>query len=107
MYDCASFREGTFMYQELVYQGVTIHRTPNEQMEIIGDMLITSFSIKWISDCSYILIPQKVIYKSKENDLPKDTIKVDIIEILSDTSYRYKAITKGVANEGTMIKIDK
>lgn len=103
--NCENFREGTFIYQD--YEGVKVHRTLNEQTEIIGDTLITSFSIKWVSDCSYILIPQKVIYKSKENALPQDTIKVDIIEVLSDKSYRYQAITKGVATKYTMVKINK
>ncbi len=103
--NCENFREGTFIYQD--YEGVKVCRTLNEQTEIIGDTLITSFSIKWVSDCSYLLIPQKVIYKSKENVLPHDTIQVDIIEVLSDKSYRYKAITNGVETKYTMVKITK
>lgn len=72
---------------------------------MIGDSIVALFTITWFNDCSYILIPQKAIYKSKEYDLPKSLIQVNIINVMSDTSYRYKSTAKGVTSEYTLIKI--
>ena len=104
--NCNNFHEGIFIYQEGEYKGVKVHRSLSEQTEIIGDTITAYFFIKWVSDCSYMLIPNKVSYKSKENVLQKDTIKVNIIDVLSDTSYRYKAIQKDVATENIMVKVN-
>ena len=49
--DCSNFREGVFIYKEASLKGVKIYRTLNDQIEIVGDTLVVSFSIKWIGDC--------------------------------------------------------
>jgi len=102
---CNNFHRGNFVYAKSEYKGVVIHRFANEQVEQVGDTLKIFFSIKWLDDCNYILVPNKVFYKSVENVLPKDTILVHITEVLSDTSYRYTAIANTVETKYIIIKL--
>jgi hypothetical protein len=105
--DCYRFYSGSYIYKEDVLRGVKIERNQHKQIETIGDTLIAYFIIEWQDKCSYNLIPEKVLYKSIENLLPKDTIHVSIIEISSDSSYRYRAITKKDTVVHTMIKVNE
>ena len=100
---CANFYQGKFAYENK--KELKIYRTLNEQIEFIGDSIATTFSIKWVNNCNYILIPKKVIYEMKIYDLPKDTIFVYITEILSDSSYRYKAVVNNSETIDTIYKV--
>ena len=99
------FKTGTYIYKGEAFNDVIVIRTESYQIESLGDSIFTYFDIKWIDSKGYFLIPNKVIFNSKTTFLPKDTIRVSILSILSDTSYRYQAVVNQDTTEHIMIKI--
>jgi hypothetical protein len=102
---CAEFRTGSYIYEDNLYSNIIVKRTLFNQVEIIGDSIMALFSVEWKGSCKFILIPENVYTANGKNDLPNDTILVEIKEILSDSSYRYRAILKGDTVYQTMIKM--
>jgi hypothetical protein len=104
---CKAFHDGLYAYDDKSFEGVKVMRLPkqNSQIEVLGDSIHTYFMIEWTSDCHYNLVPQKVVYKNQIKNLPKDTIRVDIIEIISKEVYRYQAIVHNDTTHGIMRKL--
>ena len=102
---CGNFHEGVFVYQEAEFRGTMVVRTETQQTETSGDTIVIESHIIWDSDCSYKLAVVAAYSKTRTLEIPQDTIYVTITEILSDTSYRYKAVVSGNVMEHTMIKL--
>jgi hypothetical protein len=101
---CLKFHDGIFVYKPIRQKNIKVYRQGNTQIEYNGD---TKFicDIYWPSDCQYVLIPKSKQVKDRVEPLPQDTTFVNIIEIVSDSVYRYSAISKGRVREYNMAKI--
>jgi hypothetical protein len=102
---CGNFHEGVFVYKEAEFSGGFVIRTETKQTETSGDSLKVESTIIWDSDCSYKLVFIGAYSKFREVEVPQDTVYVTITEVLSDSSYRYKAVVNGSVTEYTMIKL--
>ncbi|MBC6112954.1 hypothetical protein ACFOG5_09910 [Pedobacter fastidiosus] len=87
--DCLRFRIGKF---KMIYQGksLIINRDANHQYEYYDDnKLPIEYKIKWISNCSYTLQPDKTILRFS-NISKSALITVKIISYSGNT-YKIKA----------------
>lgn len=82
--DCNSVKNGTFKLESINGSDHIITRTENKQTEnIVNKGLISEFSLKWTSDCTYILYNRKVIKGVDEwsAEINADTLFNEIIEV--------------------------
>jgi hypothetical protein len=88
--DCQKFKTGTF---KLVHQGneTIIKRVGNFQLEYYNkDTTPLIFSVKWIGNCTYTLLPTKSTL-NKNPQFPKNgVVTVNIIKV-SKSSYTMRA----------------
>ena len=83
------FKTGEFKYDSKIYENTTISRSKDTQIKKNGDKE-TIYDIQWISPCEYTLTYRKVS-EDKYSHLIGETIKVQIIDILSNESYVYRS----------------
>lgn len=104
--DCSKFKTGTFKYRDSNRDDWVITRNDSIQIEsntrtgvkIIG-------SIKWQSDCKFILTYEKFINKFDNNNMINSQIEVDIIRTEKD-SYRYHAYNDSRELKNWLIKVN-
>jgi hypothetical protein len=89
------FRNGNFEYVDGETKGTLISRKGNTQYEYMGDSIATKWYVEWQAKDKYILLNDYFLYNETSMPFPKDTIYVDIIEILSDSTYRYRSNMNG------------
>lgn len=100
---CKKFKKGVFKYAYIAFSDVRVERNHRVQKEIVPEGM-SVFSIKWISNCSYILSYKRSSFPEREH-LKDEEIYVDIIDVLDDTSYVYK--TEASFRQGTHYGIFK
>lgn len=91
--DCNSVKIGTFKLESIDGSEHIITRTENKQTENVANKgLISEFSLKWTSDCTYILFNRKVIKGVDEwsAEINADTLFNEIIEV---SKGRHKVIS--------------
>ena len=77
--------EGTFKYTNLDFQHFTIIRNDSMQIEVDKNRdVIVKASIKWLSDCEYLLTYKEVINSSVQQIIGTK-VKVQIIESNNNT----------------------
>lgn len=95
---CKVFHRGKYKYESPAYSETIMKRRKNRQIEKGGLGGRQVYKIKWVEDHKYELIAIKMPLekdKHKEGNL----ISVEIIEVLNDKTYLYKAqITNKVDN---------
>jgi uncharacterized protein len=91
--DCKNLHEGIFRLTSEDSSTYLVVRTKVKQTEILGDTLITEFSIKWISDCRYALFNRHVI---KGTDYLPPGIKIDTLfnEVTEVSGNEHKVVSK-------------
>lgn len=104
---CTDFKVGTFEYSDPRFSEWKVSRTDTLQIEksTVSGVEIYS-SIKWISDCNYILTYKKVLNTDVDpSDFIGKTIEVKIIKTESD---RYTCHSKSdvMDLEIEMVKVD-
>ena len=86
---CEKFKTGIYEYKHVLYQDTKIKRKRKVQREIFkGGKQI--YSIKWISDCHYVLTYKKMTEARLKHLIGKE-IDVQIIDVLEDGSYVYRS----------------
>lgn len=87
---CRAFHRGKFKYENPAYSETIIKRRKNRQIEKGGISGTQKYKIKWTDDHKYQL---ETIKMSLDKDKHKEgnLIEVEIIEILNDKTYLYKA----------------
>lgn len=91
--DCNSVKIGTFKLESIDESTHVITRTEDKQTENVTKKgLISEFSLKWTSDCTYILFDRKVIKGVDEwpAEINADTLFNEIIEV---SEGRHKVIS--------------
>tara|TARA_R110002051_G_scaffold325867_1_gene432603 strand:- start:141414 stop:142052 length:639 start_codon:yes stop_codon:yes gene_type:complete len=88
---CKEFLRGLFKYENPAYSETIIKRRKNRQIEKGGSGGKQVYKIKWTDDHKYRL---ETVKMSLEKDKHKEgnLIDVEIIEILNNKTYLYKAI---------------
>ncbi|TYZ14520.1 hypothetical protein FY528_01980 [Hymenobacter lutimineralis] len=84
--DCHNFRNGKF---KLTDRGNTtiITRSGGEQTEVHNNSTKpTSYKVKWLDDCTYVLIPNQDVFDKYPN-MPKDAMLTVRISSTTDSSY--------------------
>lgn len=107
--DCNSVKNGTFKLESINGSDHIITRTENKQTEnIVNKGLISEFSLKWTSDCTYILYNRKVIKGVDEwsAEINADTLFNEIIEV-SEGRHKVRSYMKRFDSklEATLITI--
>ena len=70
--DCKKFHSGTFTYPDSPYKNTTITRTETTQTEVNkAKNLFFSGTIRWVSDCEYIIVLDKSNAEGAEEMLGK------------------------------------
>lgn len=87
---CKAFRSGKFKYENPAYSEVIIKRNKKSQIEKGGLDGIQKYKINWTDDHKYELETIKMSLK-KDKHKEGNLIDVEIIEILNDRTYLYKA----------------
>jgi len=101
---CTDFKVGKFVYSDPNYSEWKVNRTDSTQTEISTKSGIEIYSsIKWISDCKYILTYQKVLNSEVKNIIGK-TIEVEIIKTKLDR-YTCKSKSDAIDLELEVVKI--
>lgn len=88
--DCSKFKTGTF---KLINQDkeTIIKRDGNSQFEYYDKATTpTTFSVKWIDDCTYTLRPSKSTF-AKYPEIPKNALLTAKIIKVSKSSYTIRA----------------
>ncbi|MGH1385815.1 hypothetical protein [Kordia sp.] len=91
-YACEKFKTGLFGYEHVLYQGVKIKRKRKVQKEIGADDK-QIYSIKWLSNCTYVLTYKRMTEPRLKHLIGKE-IHVEIIDVLKNGSYVYRSTTK-------------
>ena len=96
---CKAFHRGIYKYESPAYSKTKIKRRKKKQIEkagLKGDRQV--YKIKWIDDHIYEL---ETIKMPLEKDKHKEgnIIRVEIIEVINDNTYLYKAIIPDKAND--------
>jgi len=88
---CEIFRKGIYSYDSKAYNQTKIKRKKRKQVEVspIKNQRLV-YKIDWPEDNVYTLKTLKVTLE-KDKDKVGDTIHVEIIEVLDDSSYMYRA----------------
>jgi len=90
--DCLKFKTGNFKYTNPDFQHFTITRNDTMQIEIDKNRDVTvKASIKWLSDCEYLLTYKEVINSSVQQIIGTK-VKVQIIESNNNT-YLCRAVS--------------
>lgn len=101
--DCTKFKTGTFKYVNENPDEVIITRTNSTQIEVNKkhNTKVVS-SVKWLSDCKYLVTPVKFInYPYEPKSKP---IEVEIIET-KNNSYKCIAVNDSISFIIKMVKI--
>lgn len=85
----SSYLKGNYKYKNPVYQGTKIKRGKRKQREI-GVKYKQIYFIEWLSDIKYKLVYKRMTEKRFKHLIGNEII-VNIIDILPDNSYVYKA----------------
>ena len=86
---CEKFKTGLYEYKHVLYKDTKVKRKKKIQREVYdGGKQI--YSIKWISDCHYVLIYKKMTEPRLKHLIGKK-IDVEIIDVLEDGNYVYKS----------------
>jgi len=88
--------------EDNLYAGLSIVRNDSLQIERV-DSLTTIMRIVWKSDCEYYLIPVKVDNRKYQYVLG-DTLLVQIVTILSDSTFICSAIKNLDTTQYVMVK---
>ncbi len=87
---CSAFHRGKFKYENPAYSETIMHRRKKRQIEKGGLGGRQVYAIKWIDDHKYILETVKLPLE-KDKHKEDNIIEVEIIELLNDITYLYKA----------------
>ena len=87
---CKVFHLGKFKYESPAYSETIIKRRKKRQIEKGGVGGKQVYKIKWTNDYKYQLETVKMSLK-KDKHKEGNVIDVEIIEVLNDTTYLYKA----------------
>lgn len=87
---CKAFHLGKFKYENPAYSDAIMKRLKNRQIEKGGTGGKQVYKIKWTDDHKYQLETIKMSLK-KDKHKVGNVIEVEIIEILNDRTYLYKA----------------
>jgi hypothetical protein len=102
--DCSEFRTGNFIYLDSDSQHINITRNDTLQIEYDTKSKVKILtSIKWKSDCNYVLTYKDITNRENKDHIIGDKITVSILEIRGST---YKARVKSSATN-TIIKMKK
>jgi hypothetical protein len=108
--NCDGLKEGLFKLESVDGSFHTIVRTKDKQVENVSKTgLIAEFDIKWTSNCTYLLLNQRVLMG--QDNIAED-FKIDTFynEIIAVNGNRHKVISsmKGYDQKATatLIKID-
>ncbi len=103
---CADFKVGKFEYSDPRFSEWKVSRTDSTQTEINTKSGIEIYSsIKWKSDCEYVLTYKKVLNSGTDtNDIIGKTIEVEIVETTPD-SYTCKSKSDVMDLELEMVRI--
>jgi hypothetical protein len=89
--NCNDVRTGRFLLRDKISGETTIYRTEwiqREENDKFG--IITEDSVKWINDCTYTLIPYRVIKNNSKIPIETDfKLQIEIVEV-KEKSYRQK-----------------
>jgi hypothetical protein len=90
--DCEKFRTGNFKYEDPNYGVIRVKRTETAQVEINADKIEIHSTVKWVSDCKFVLTHEKIVGA----DIPEIIGKKVYVEIIEskDNSYTCKATTE-------------
>ena len=101
---CSDFRVGQFEYSEPSYLGWITTRTNSLQTDINqGIGVEMRGTIKWVSDCEYVLTYTEIINPEGKNLINKK-VEVQIIN-RTPKGYIFRSKSDGVEIESEMIKI--
>lgn len=105
---CKTFHQGEYRYENPAYSETTISRRKNLQIEKDGYGGTQVYKIKWTDDHKYELQAVKMSLE-KDKHREKSTIAVEIIEVLNEKTYLYKAYFKdaedSIPNFGLITRI--
>ncbi|MFY0714404.1 hypothetical protein J1D01_12040 [Seonamhaeicola sp. NFXS20] len=94
---CKAFHRGKFKYENLAYSKTIMKRRKKRQIEKGGLGGTQKYKIKWTDEHKYELETMKMSLK-KDKHKEGNLIEVEIIEILNDKTYLYKAYIKNDDN---------
>ncbi|WP_299336647.1 hypothetical protein [uncultured Psychroserpens sp.] len=107
---CQKFHLGKYTYENPAYNDVIINRRAHKQIEkggLKGDRQV--YKIKWLADHIYELETIKLPLE-KDKHKEGNIIRVEIIELINDNTYLYKAIFTNVEDSdylyGLITKIE-
>jgi hypothetical protein len=83
-FNCKSFQEGKFVYQDKLGNEVQVTRTKDKQIEYYDYIDVTmEFKIEWIKPCTYVITYEKIkgIFLGAESLIGEST-EVQVIEKL-------------------------
>lgn len=101
---CSDFRVGQFEYSEPAYSDWKVTRTDSIQIEINSEIGVEiRGTIKWISDCEYVLKYTEII-NAEGKDIINKAVEVQIINT-TPKGYIFRSKSYGVEIESEMIKI--
>lgn len=99
---CREFLNGSFVYANENYQNWIVYRRDSLQIETnTKNGAEIHSTIKWISDCKYVLTYTQIL-NSKEYNLIGKKVNVEIIEV-NENLIEYKSISNGIEIKGKMI----
>ncbi len=104
--ECSDYRIGTFEYSNPKYSNWTVIRTDSTQTEISKKSGVEIYgSIKWKSDCEYVLTYDTVV-NSISDDLVGKIINIEITD-RQKNKYKCRSVSDdGVVLDFEMIKIE-
>jgi hypothetical protein len=102
--DCAAFRNGNFILEDLKNGNTMISRSRNTQIETMEYLqLKIEFKVKWLDDCTYTLKVKRVLENPRNIAVPTDmVVKVKILETTKD-SYTQQSSSKGLDKTFTSV----
>jgi hypothetical protein len=86
---CEKFQTGLYEYKDILYLDTKIKRKRKIQREISDDDK-QIYSIKWITDCIYVLTYKRMTEPRLKHLIGKE-IHVEIIDILENGNYVYRS----------------
>lgn len=99
---CRELLNGSFVYTDLKAQNWMVYRRDSLQIETNSKTGVEIHSsIKWISDCKYVLTYIKVL-NSDDRGYKGRKINVEITEV-NENIIKYKSVSNGLEMDGEMI----
>lgn len=83
--NCEKFQTGKFKYEDPNYGLIIIKREKDRQVEINAEKVEIHSSVKWLSECRYVITHEKVV----NADIPELIGEKVYIEIIKDKGDRY------------------